>query len=878
MRLERWLYTVPLRFRSLFRRNQVEGELDEEFRYHIDRLTDEHIARGLSPADARRAALRAMHGVEQRKEECRDTRRVRIVEDALQDLRYAGRMLMRSPGFAVAAIVTLTLGIGATVAVFSVVNGVLLRPLAFPQPERLFLLIHSPRGPMIRQPSMSDRDYLAFREADRSFEHVAAFSSYNGNLVGAGDPAVISVGRVTREFFDVFGVPPALGRASLRDEEEKQPDRQIVLSHELWRSRFGADAAVVGKSITLDGESRTVIGVMPAGFTFPAEAVAWTFYEITLDPHNGFATPVVGRLKPGVTRAQAQAQFETIARHFSNWSSEPVVSGLLPLKELLVGDVRRPLQVFAAAVVFVLLIACANVANLLLARATRREREIAIRAAIGASRGRLLRQLLTESAWLSFAGGAIGIILAGWMVSALLSLAPPGRIPRLEHVRIDSWVVAFAVGVSLITAVLFGIAPALRITRRGSRESLAPSLRPSVRGQERLRTFLVVAEIALALVLLTGAGLMLQSFVRLRAIDPGFHPRNVMTLTVDLPQSTYPTVEKMHAFHSAFLERLAALPGVIDASAVNWRPLGTMLIQGDFHAEGSTAASANLIADKVAVSPGYFSTMGIRLVRGRDFTARDNTSSVGVAILSHTVARLLESSGDAIGRRITLEDNPKPEDWLTVIGVVDDVRQWGPAQAPHAAIYQPYLQVHRPFFLSHMTFAARTDGDPLTLAPAMRSALRAVDMNQPAASVVLMENVLGAATAEPRFQARLLGMFALLAFILALVGTYGVLAYSVAQGTREIGVRMALGARSRTLVWMVLRRTLTLSAIGIALGMAGALATTRLLRSLLFEITPTDPATFTTVSIAILVAALAAGFIPAQRAARVDPLVALRHE
>jgi len=371
---------------------------------------------------------------------------------------------------------------------------------------------------------------------------------------------------------------------------------------------------------------------------------------------------------------------------------------------------------------------------------------------------------------------------------------------------------------------------------------------------------------------------MLQSFLRLRAIDPGFHPHNVMTLTVDLPESTYPTAERMHAFHSAFLERLGALPGVIDASAVNWRPLGTMLIHGDFHAEGPTSAAADSTADKLAVGPGYFRTMGIRLLRGRDFTARDNASSAGVAILSQAVARMLEPSGDAIGRRLTLEDHPKSEDWLTVIGVVDDVRQWGPAQPLHAAIYQPYPQVRQPFFLRHMTFAARTGAQPVTLAPAMRSALRAVDVNQPAASMVLMEDVLGAATAEPRFQARLLGIFALLAFILALVGTYGVLAYSDALGTHEIGVRMALGARSRTLVWMVLRRTLLLSALGISIGMAGALATTRLLGTLLFEITPTDPGTFSAVAMAILVAALVAGFIPAQRAARVDPLVALRHE
>jgi predicted permease len=877
MRLERWLYTVPLRFRSLFRRTLVEQELDEELGYHIERLTEEHIAHGMSPAEARLAARRAMRGVEQRKEECRDTRRVRVIEDGLQDLRYAARTLTRSPGFAAAAVLTLTLGIGATVAVFSVVSGVLLRPLPFPQPERLFLLMHSPRGPMIRPPSLSDRDYLALREADRSFEHVAAFSSYNGNLIGTGDPAVIAVGRVTAEFFDVFRVPPAIGR-TFQQDDEPQEGRQIILSDELWRSRFGSDAGIIGQPVTLDGEPRTVIGVMPSGFNFPRDAVAWTLYVVKLDPHRGWATPVVGRLKTGVSRGQAQAQFETIARRFSDWSGEPLVSGLLPLKELLVGDVRRPIQVFAGAVVFVLLIACANVANLLLARATGREREIAVRAALGASRGRLVRQLLTESVLLSLASGALGVLLAGSAIPALLAIAPEGKIPRLDLVRIDGWVVAFAIGLSLATGVAFGVAPALRITCRKSSEALTPTLRPSVRGQQRFRAGLVVAEIALALVLLTGAGLMLQSFVRLRAVDPGFHPRNVMTLTVDLPESTYSTSEKMQAFHTAVLDRLRALPGVVGAGAVNWRPLGTMLIQGDFHVDGPTAARGPLVADKPAVSPGYFATMGIRLLQGRDFTAADTRSSAGVVIVSQTVARMLDASGQVVGRRMTFEDEPKPDDWLTVVGVVDDLRQWGPAQPVHGALYRPYLQVQQSFFLGHMTFAVRSVSDPLSVAPAMREALRAVDRNQPAASLALMDDVLDTATAEPRFQTRLLGTFAILAFMLALIGTYGVLAYSVAQGTHEIGVRMALGARGRTLVWMVLRRTLVLSAIGIVLGIAGAFATTRLLGTLLFDITPTDPATFSVVATAILIAALAAGFIPAQRAARVNPLVALRHE
>ncbi len=877
MRLERWLYTVPLRFRSLFRRNAVEQELDEEFRYYIDRLTEEHIARGLAPADARRAALRAMNGVEQRKEECRDTRRVRVIEDALQDVRYGVRTLLRLPGFTLAAIVTLALGIGATAAVFTIVNGVLLRPLPFPDAERLFLVAHSPRGPFAPPPSLSDRDYLTLRENDQSFEHLAAFSTYNGNLVAADDPSVITVGHVTAEFFDVLRVPSALGRTFAR-EDERQADQLIVLSDGLWRSRFGADQNIVGRPITLDGVRRTVIGVMPPGFTFPKDADAWALHTIRLDPHNSLATPVVGRLKAGVTRAQAQAQFEALAPRFWDWSTQELTSGILPLKELIVADARRPLQIFAGAVLCVLLIACANVANLLLARAAGREREIAVRTALGARRGRLIRQLLTESLLLSLAGGVCGITLAGWAVPALLSLAPAGKIPRVDTIRIDGWVLGFTTGVSLLTGLVVGLVPAFRTARRGAHESLAPGMRPSGRRQERLRSSLVVAEIALALVLLTGAGLLIQSFLRLRAIDPGFRARNLIMMTVDLPDSTYSTPEKKHAFHGALLERLAAIPGVASAAAVNWQPLGDALIRGDFVVDDPSSLPPGFTADKPSVSPGYFKTMGIRMLYGREFTTADNRPGAGVAILSHRVARLLEPSGNALGRRISMSDQPKPEDWLTVIGVVDDLRQEGPSRPAHAAIYQPYFQVRSAFFLGHMTFAVRSVSDPQSVAPGMRAALRAVDRHQPAASLLLMEDVLGAATAEPRFQARLLGAFAILAFVLALIGTYGVLAYSVAQGTHEIGVRMALGAHGRAVVWMVLRRTLVLSAVGIALGIAGALAATRLLATLLSEITPTDPVTFSVVAMAILLAALAAGFIPAQRAAHVDPLVALRHE
>jgi putative ABC transport system permease protein len=880
MRFERWLYTVRLRVRSLFRSGQVERELDEELQFHLERRIEEYVASGLSAADARHAALRALGGVEQRKEECRDTRRVRLIQDAGSDLSYALRILRRSPAFTTAAVGTLALGIGATVAMFTVVNGVLLRPLPFPEPDRLVLVTHTPRGPFITQPGLLDRDYLAFRQHAQAFEHLAAASSYTTKLTGAGDPSIVTTARVTTDFFATLGVLPAAGRTFAAGDDAPGQDDLVVLSDSLWRGRLGADPSMVGRAITLDGRRRTVVGVMPAGFSFPRDREAWVPQLIRIDPGLTMMTLVLGRLKPGVRLAEATAEFETLARQFQHQPDDdgtPWIRGVLPLKELIVGDIRRPLEIFAGAVAFVLLVACANVANLLLARASGRRREIAVRAALGASRSRVIRQLLTESALVSLAGGACAIVLALWGVPTLLALAPNGRIPRMELIQIDGRVLAFALAVSLATSVVFGLAPAFRVTRDRWRDSLLPGGRTSMAGHDRLRSTLVVAEIALALVLLTGAGLLLKSFLRLRGVDPGFRPDNVVTLTVDLSGSAHSTWQQLQAFHTATLARLSVLPGALAAGAVNWRPLGDMLIRGDFQIEGGPTVPEEFNPDKPAVSAGYFSAMGIRLVSGRDFTEQDTTSSAGVAIVSRTVARMFPAE-NALGRRITLQTRPKPEDWLTVVGVVDDVKQLGPTEPSHAAIYQSYLQVRRPFFLSQMTFAVRTASDPLHLAPAIRTVLREVDRNQPAQSIASMADVLSAATAEPRFQSRLLGIFAMLALMLALVGTYGVLAYSVAQRTHEIGVRMALGARRSTVLWMVIRRTLMLGAAGVAIGTVGALWATRVLATFLFDVTPTDPATFFAVAVLILCSALVAGLAPARRATRIDPLVALRHE
>jgi len=878
----RWCYQTSMRLRALFRGATLDRELDEELQFHIDQLVQANLARGLSPDAARREALLAVGGVEQRKEECRDTRRVRLVGDLVQDLRYAVRTLRRAAAFTTAAVLTLALGIGTTVAMFTVVNGVLMRPLPFPEPERLHLVSLSPKSMLMAQPGMVDRTYVAFREADRTFQNLAAFTHYNGNLTGAGDPVVIKVGLVTTEFFDALAVKAAMGRTFQPDDGQDGRESIVVISDQLWRGRFGSDPAIVGKPVTLNAARRTVVGVMPAGFDFPETTSAWTPHVVKLARGNSMLFPVLGRLKPSITIAQANAAFGAVIDTLPDAAPSPEERpewniGILPLKDLIVGNIRWPLQIFAGAVLLVLLIACANVANLLLARAACREREIAVRAALGAGRQRLVRQLLTESALLSLIGAALGTLLARWAVPLLLALAPAGRIPRTEMIGIDASVIAFAIGVAVATGIIFGLAPALRLTGRRLAGPLLPGGRSVLRGHEGFRAALVVGQIALALVLLTGAGLMAKSFLRLRAVDPGFRAENVVRLSVELPESSYSSPQRLHAFHQDVLARLSQLPDVVAAGSVNWLPLSDLFIRGDFRIAGR-GEQPRFSVVKPAVSPGYFRAMGIHLLRGREFNEHDTGSSLSVVIVSRTVAKTIDPSEDVIGKQVSLWTSAKPEVWHTVVGVVDDVKQLGPSQKSYAVIYQPYPQVSQQFFLSQMTYVVRTGSDPLAAVPAIRNVLRAVDKDQPATAIGLLTDSLDRATAEPAFYARLLGTFAVLAVVLALVGTYGVIAYAVAQRNHEIGVRMALGARGASVVWLVIRRTLILGTTGVAVGTAVAWLATRLLKTVLFEITPTDPATFTAVAITVFVAALLAGLIPARRATRVDPLVALRHE
>jgi predicted permease len=876
MRLERWRYTVPLRLRSLLRRARVEQELDDELRFHIERDIEAQVARGLPRDRARMRTLRAFGGVERRKEECRDARRINYVEHFLQDVRHAIRALRRNPGFAAAAILTLTLGIGANAAVFTVVNGVLLRAMPFPDPDRLYLVSDAPLGgPFKMGPALSDRDYVEFRRDDRLFERLAAFSGTTVAVSEVGDPAQVRGAEVTTDFFSVIGVGAALGRTFADGDGSRDA---AVLSDKLWRADFNAEREVLGRTITLNGVRHTVIGVMPPGFDFPNAAQVWKAVDIRIDPHMSLMRPVLGRLRPGASPQQAQAELDTWVRpRVRQATSGGPVSRIIPVKELLVSDIRRPLAIFAGAVAFVLLIACANVANLLLTRALGRRQELAVRAALGAGRGRLVRQLLTESAALALVAGGAGTLLAYWAVPALIALAPIGNIPRIEMIRTDGRVLAFVLGLSLLTALLSGLEPALQATRHEGSQSALLDGRALTPRHDRLRGTLVVCEIALALVLLAGAGLMLKSFLRLRAVDPGFHAERVATLTIDLPDSIYRTVPQIHAFHARALTGLASLPGVTSVAAVNWLPLGGALTMGDVQIEGGTPAPGYLV-DKPCVSAGYFRTMGIRLISGRDFSDRDQANAPGVAIVSQSVARRLWAGVDPLGKRISMEDHPQPNDWLTIVGVVDEVKQRGLAGKSDPAVYLPYLQVTRASWLNHMTFALQTASDPLRLAPAVRDIMRELDRNLAVPAMTTIPELIDATTAEPRFQTRLLGIFAMLALSLTIIGVYGVIAHSVVQRTHEIGIRVALGATAPTVVWMVLRRTLALVGAGVAIGLAGAAGLTRVLQKFLFEVNAGDPATLVTVAALLMAAACIAGWIPAQRAARVDPMVALRHE
>lgn len=852
-------------------RGDDDADLDDELAAHLRLAVADRMARGETREAAEAAARRELGNVAHIKEVTREERRgqARIWRERLvQDVRYGARALRRTPAFTTVAVLTLALAIGANSAVFTVVNSVWLRPLPFPESDRLFVASYLPEHlPYEMSPTIPDRYWLAYRTEQRSFEHVTAYNRAAFSMSGVGDATRIIGASVDGNFFAVLRVAPMIGRSF--SAAEVRAGNVVVLGEQLWRERFSSDPHILGRSVLLDGNPHTVVGVMRAGFSFPGRAALWKPLDVRIDGRNWFLLNVLGRLRAEATPAQARSELASIMRRLPRGpgGEGSSVADILPLKDRVVGKAVTTLAVFSGAVAFVLLIACVNVANLLLIRAATRRREMAVRVALGASRARIARQLLTESVLVGALGGVLGIALAHVGVRMLVAIAPPDRIPRLEEVHVDLSVLAFTLAVSLLTALFFGIAPALHGSRRAPAEAMAHSTRMVGGGQARLRSLLVIGEIAFALVLLTGAGLMIKSFLRLRGADKGYDASNVMTMVVDLPAARYPDPPRQRVFHNRVLEELLHIPGVRRGAAVSFRPMGSVGMMGDFAVEGTTPFPRGYSVDKMLVSPGYFGSMGIRVLEGRDFAAGDDASAPGAVIVSESIARRIWPGESAVGKRVSMDiEHPTPSSWISVVGVVNDVVQ-DRSMTKRSTMYFPYLQSDWSFILGHMTYVVRTEPSA-DVAPALRTALREVDASVPAQSVMSMDDALLDIASEPVFQTRVLAVFAALAMLLAAIGTYGVLAYDVTERSREIALRLALGAQPSDVIALVMRRTAMLALSGATIGLAGAVAVTRVLATSLYDVTPTDPVTTMVVVVAILAVALLAGYAPARRASR----------
>jgi putative ABC transport system permease protein len=802
----------------------------------------------------------------------------------LLDLRYAVRALARQKGVTATAVLTLALGIGATTAVFSIVHAVLIRPLRYPDADRLTILLTEfhDGGAVHRVPVAFPGDFLEWSAHARAFEGLGASVQGTVNLSGDGEPERLRRAAVTRALLDVLRVPPLLGRTFEEEEMRAEAAPVAMLGAGLWQRRFGGDPSIVGRTILLDRTPTTVVGVVPAGLAFPAGVEVWTPLSPSPGDRRNAYLQVVGRLAPSVTLAQAQAEMATIAARVEQAAVKKRGAGVavMPLKDHIVGDVGRLLLVFGGAVAFVLLIACVNVASLLLARAETRRNEVAIRSALGATRWRLSRQLLCESLVLAAAGGACGALLAVWGAGLTVVLVPPGTVARLEEAAIDPAVLGFAAVVSLGTSLLFGLAPMLHVKPRGAPlASGADAGRGRVPGFGGLRV-LVAGETALSVVLLVGAALLVRSFLRLSSVDPGFVSSHVLTLDISLPESPDANPEPALTFHERVLERLGRLSEVESAGAVNFLPLGGSLLRGDFAVEGLDAWPEGLLAAKPSVSPGYFRAMGVRLLQGRPFGPGDTRSAPGVAIVSVSLARRLWPGQDPLGRRVKIGIGgaPEREPWRTVVGVVADVRQTSLGDGPMPALYSPLAQAPLRFLVNDVTLVVRTAGEPAALATAVTREIHALDPSLPVTRVQPLESLVADSLASPRFRMTLLGAFAGVGVALAAIGVFGVLAYAVSRRTREIGVHMALGADRPRVVRLVVGQALGMTGVGLVLGLLGALALSRSLASFLYEVTPRDPLAYGLTSIALLAAALLASYGPARRAASIDPATALRTE
>jgi putative ABC transport system permease protein len=883
-----------------------EAAIIEELAQYLDDHYVELLAGAASEAEAYRQALTELDGSELLAHELRraerrvspepialgTNRRANMIADLWQDLRFGARMLMKNPGFTLIAVLTLALAIGANTAIFSVINAVLLKPLPFTAPERIVAIGSTDTQSRSVSGSLSYPNFSDYLARSRAFERMAVYRETGLTLTGDGGAVRLEGVMATADLFPILGVKPLYGRAFLPSEDRAGGGRVIALSHGAWQNRFNADPNIVGKVITINSEAYTVISVMPPGFQFPirAEPVEmWINYASHLEgksplgaQRRAFYLKAIGLLKPGVTAERAEAELVEIAseleKQYPNddkgWSAR-----VTPLLKKLTGDVSDALWVAFAAVCCVLLIACANVANLLLARSLNRRREMTVRAAVGAGRFRLVRQLLTESVMLATLGGVAGIMLAGFVVDALIAITP-ADLPRIAEVAIDRRVLLFTLGATTLTGLVMGLIPAWQSSRLDLHTTLKEGGRGSIGARGIARGALVVAEVAIAVVLLVGAGLLMNSFARLLRVDPGFDPRHILTMQVSLPDASYTKGEQVAGFHDRLLAALESLPGVTAYSAAAPMPLSGSNYSIDLDIEGRPNDSGKKFPYETRfflIGPGYFHTLGTAVKQGREFDARDNSKAPPVVVVNETFAKKYFPNESPLGKRIRLaisaDGDPAP--MREIIGLVADTRSKNPSLAPEP---EAYLHIPQVPAVGSFTLVLRAPGDPQNLTAAIREIIAKLDRNVPVSQVRTLDDYLSRTLDQSRFNSLLLGVFAGVALSLTAVGLYGVVAYAVSQRTQEIGIRLALGAQTRDVLKLVLGQGLGLVLIGLALGLAGASLATRFMTSLLFGVGPADPLTFAGIALLLTIVASLACWIPARRATKVDPLTALRHE
>jgi putative ABC transport system permease protein len=884
------LNDLRLRFRSLFRRRAVESDLSDELRFHFDHQVEKLIASGLSPAEARRRARLALGTHDEIHEQYRDSAGVRFFETLVQDIRFALRMLRKSPGFTAVVVLTLALGIGANTAIFSVVDTVLLRPLPYKDSGHLvWPTLQFPKTDL-HSSFVPHPIYFAWRDQNHVFSGIAATHFVQEfTLTGTGFPERIPGMRVSANFFSVLGTDLARGRSFNSQEDRPDGPHAAILGYGLWQSRYAGDPKILGRLIVLDDKEYSIVGVLPANFKFSTLGMQPRVYLPLAAPEDASSAiwylGVIARLKPGVTLAQAQADLSLIdgrtlpllPKFFGRYTQEVHLS-IVSLHDHLVGSVRTPLWILMAAVAFILLIACANIANLLLSRGSVRVREFALRSALGATRSRLVRQLLTETVLLSAMGGLVGVIVGFWGVE-LLRLSMPSGLLNVLNVHIDTVVLAFAIAASVLAGILSALAPALSLSSANLNDAIQAG-RPQGAGPRTnafLRNLLAVSEVAAALVLLVAAGLLLKSFVRLTSVSPGFNSHNVLTARVSLPFDKYSADAQQAAFSAQLLGRISVLPGVRAAGLSTSLP-NMLSSETRIGIEGRPAPAANDPSASIpldSVSDGYFRTLDIPILSGRGFDDGDGPNTAKVAVVNREfVQRFFPHGENPIGKHLLIAVGTTDQTPVSIVGVCAAIRRVSPDEKPLPQVFQPFVQSPS----TEMAVLLRTSSDPLALVSALRSQVLAIDKELPFFGVSTMDDLLGEETRGQRFEAAAVGLFAALALLLAAVGIYGVISYLVSQRTHEIGVRIALGAQRGDLLRLVLGQGAKIALIGVTVGIAGALGLTRLLASQLFGISATDPLTFCGVAVLLTLVALLACYIPARRAMKVDPMVALRYE